>query len=236
MNLIEKYKKDPNVLNIYQFGSFVYGTNSINSDIDLILIVNEYFDSENIDVHVYTVKEFELSLQLHDIQSIECVSADYNFCYKKSINFEIPKIDLQQLRKSISTICNNSYVKGKKKLIVAGDYDMYIAIKSVFHSLRIYDYGYQIALYGHIYNFGSVNYIWDDLLKLSEKYKRVELWNQIESKYKKTFNEFATKFKKVAPKDLDENDKRKQLENLLINTFGELNDTLKYSILSIFEK
>ncbi len=60
------------------------------------------------------------------------------------------KLDKTKLRVAISTIVSNSWVKGKKKLIVQGDYDLNLAIKSTFHSLRILDFGTQIAMEGKI--------------------------------------------------------------------------------------
>lgn len=227
MNLIKKYKIDPNILNIYQIGSQVYGTATPESDTDLILVVKDWFDSKDIDVHVYTIEQFEMSLKLHDIQALECVCVDKQFIHKENHKFEIPTINLNQLRKSISTICNNSWVKGKKKLIISGDYDLNVAIKSIFHSLRIYHYGFQLATKGKIYNYQSVNYIMFDLRELSEIYQNSELWTQIESKYKKTFNRFASNFKEVAPKDLDEKNKTNLLEKVLLNNFGIIDENLK---------
>lgn len=234
--MISKYVKDLNILNVYQFGSQVYGTATPESDTDLIVVAKEWFDSEDINVHVYTVEQFQLALDQHDIQAMECVCSQQTYKHKETIPFNIGVINLPQLRKSISTICNNSWVKGKKKLIIAGDYDLNLAIKSVFHSIRIYDFGIQIATSGHIYNFRSSNYILDDLKLLSTRYQRGELWEQIENKYKKHFNQIASNFKKVAPKDITEKSKIKELENILTKHFGVVNDDLRNEILLLFEK
>jgi hypothetical protein len=140
--------------------------------------------------------------------------------------------DKSKLRTSISTISNNSWVKGKKKLTVAGDYDLILAVKSIFHSLRILDFGIQICNSGRVENYGSMNYILDDLKKLSQQHQREELWLKIEDKYKKFFNAKASQFKELAPKDLTEIDKKSKLR-LLFKKYNLDNNDLFEEILNI---
>lgn len=182
------------------------------------------------------IEHFQSSINKHDIQAMECLSAPSDFCHKAQYVFAMPEINLQELRKSISTICNNSWVKGKKKLIIAGDYDLHLAIKSVFHSLRIYDYGFQIATTGKIYNFKSMNFVLEDLKILSEQYQRNDLCEKIEQKYKKVFNEKATLFKSVAPKSLEEVTKKSELTKILNTYLGTVDKNLLDEILLLFQK
>lgn len=44
-------------------------------------------------------------------------------------------------------------LKLKKKLIVIGDYDLNVGLKSFYHSYRTLNYGVQIALKGYIYGY-----------------------------------------------------------------------------------
>lgn len=210
-----------NILNVYIFGSQVYGTNIIGSDTDLIVVAKEYFDSDDINIHVYTVENFQLLINRHDIQALECLSLSKShndeYIIKELYKFEFPKLDLAKLRVSISTIASNSYVKGKKKLTVAGDYDLNLAIKSIFHSLRILDFGIQLANIGYIENYSSVNFILDDLKKLSENYQREELWLKIDEKYRKLYNSKSSQFKSLAPKDLTNINKKSELIEIFKN-------------------
>ena len=64
--------KDSNILNIYRFGSHVYGTNNEKSDEDFIYVVNNYQITDSIDKHYYTKKEFQSLLNNHDIRILEC--------------------------------------------------------------------------------------------------------------------------------------------------------------------
>lgn len=201
------------------------------------MVVREWFDSEDINTHVYTESQFQLLLDRFDIQSMECISAPKYAVLKNSRPFSVSSIDKTKLRVSISTIASNSWVKGKKKLTVAGDYDVHLAIKSVFHSLRIIDYGIQIATSGKIQNFGSMNYVLDDMKKMSESYQREELWQKIDDKYRNVYNSTSTRFKALAPKDLSEKNDRIQLAMILDKfRMGSYDEKVLDEILNLFQK
>ena len=191
--------KDSNILNAYLFGSHLYGTNLENSDKDYIIVTKEYVESDSTDIHFITEKEFQRSLDNHDIQALECYFAPEKFKYKETVKFNF-NLDKKILRKSISTLCDNSWVKGEKKLTINADYDKYVGIKSIFHSIRIRDFGIQIANEGKIYDFSRYNYVYFELLKLSEKYHRNELWDVIKKRYKELFNNLRSEFIILCPK------------------------------------
>jgi hypothetical protein len=186
------------ILNKYNFGSIVYGTNTEKSDEDYICVTDEKVISNDINIHYYTIEEFQRLLDNHEIQMLECYFIDDKFKHVENHKFNF-ELNLSKLRVSISTITSNSWVKGKKKLIVMADYDKYIAIKSIFHSIRILDLGIQIATYHRIINYSEYNWLFFDLLKLSEQHDYIDLWNIIDSKYRKLFNKLSSDFKKLAP-------------------------------------
>lgn len=235
---IQDLLHNPKVLAIYKFGSHVYLTNNENSDEDYIVIAEEYFDSQNINIHVYTKEQFQLKLDNHDIQVLECYFlglANTNILkVDGNLSFDF-NLDLHKLRTSISTIASNSFVKGKKKLTISGDYDLNLAIKSIFHSLRILDFGIQIASEGKISNYSSMNWLLEDLWKLSEQFQRDELWNAIDIKYRKLYNSKSSEFKALAPKNLTEQDKEKQLYKIF-DKFGLIsNEHAINEILELFK-
>jgi hypothetical protein len=206
--------EDSNVLNAYVFGSQLYGSANDKSDVDMIVIAMEWFDSGNVNVRVYTSSQFLLLLKRQDIQALECVNAPKEFVLKERLPVS-HVIDKSLLRVSISTIVSNSWVKGQKKLTVTGDYNLGLALKSVFHSLRILDYGIQLASSGKIENWTSSNFILEDLWKMSESHQRDELWYNINVKYKSLYNSRSSEFKRLAPKDLSEQDNKIKLDRLL---------------------
>lgn len=190
---------DPNILNVYQYGSRVYGSYNENSDYDYILVVKEHFKSDCIDYHVYTKEVFQMTINEQEISVLECIFAPKQFVLKETVQFTF-NLDKEKLRKSISTIVNNSYVKAKKKIIIVGDYDLNAGIKSFFHSYRILNFGVQIALKGYIYNYNSCNWLLTDLQKLSKQYDHNELWDMIETKYKEEHKNKKHQFKMLCPK------------------------------------
>lgn len=233
--MIDKYLSDPNFLNIYRFGSHVYRTNSEVSDEDYVCIVGEKFPSHDINFHVYTKTEFQHFLNEHNIQMLECFFLPKEHKLKETVKVNF-NLNLNKLRSSISTVSNGSWVKGKKKLIVQADHNKYLAIKSVFHSLRILDFGIQIAKNNKIIDYSSINYIWKDILDISKDKDYFELWDVIESKYKKEFNSLKSEFVSLCPKGYNKDDiKRQKLVELLEN-FGIQDEILTNEIYNIFVK
>ena len=231
MKKIEKYLTDPNVLNIYRFGSHVYGTNNEYSDEDFILICESYFDSKDINIKVFSLIETKILINKMDIQILECIDSPKEFILKETIPLSYI-VNLYNLRTSISTITSNSWVKGKKKLTVLGDYDLNLAIKSIFHSLRILDYGIQIATSSEIYDFKNMNFVLEDLRKLSLEKVGNELWEAIDTKYRKLYNSKKSTFKNVTPKDYSEREKEKRI-NEILSKYNIFNKDLTFELSEI---
>lgn len=203
--------ENENILNVYQFGSHVYGTATPQSDDDYIVVVKEYEESPSIDIHYMTVSAFQTGLDNMDIQCLECYFLDQKHILKETVQFNFT-LHKTNLRVAISTVANGSWIKGKKKLTVMADYEKYLAVKSIFHSLRILDYGIQLAEESKIYDYTSSNYILNDLMKLYNQYERNELWETIEVKYKKVFNKRKSIFKKLCPKPTNHFQKKEKLK------------------------
>ncbi len=191
-------KKDNNIICCYLYGSRVYGTNNEESDYDFIAVIKDKEVqsslSEHGDITYYTEGEFKELIEKHEISILECLSLNEEFVIKNEMDFEF-NLDKQVLRNSISSKASNSWVKCKKKFLVEEDYSPYIGKKSAFHSLRILDFGKQIADNGKITNFSSVNELLVDIMGLNS-------WEEIESKYKQIYNGMSSEFKKSAPKEV----------------------------------
>jgi hypothetical protein len=216
MILQDQLINDNRLLNVYLFGSTVYGSMDKNSDVDYICVAKEWFDPVNVNIHVFSVNQFQLLLDNCDIQMLECVFLPTAFKLKEQHQFPF-QLDKFRLRTSISTIASNSWVKGKKKLTVMGDYDLRLALKSIFHSLRILDFGVQVATDNKISNYKSMNYVLEDLWKLSKDSNYSELWEVIDLKYRKQFNELSTHFKQLCPKNMVQISRKEKLKTILEN-------------------
>lgn len=203
-----------NILNVYRFGSHVYGTNDENSDEDYICVTKKTVVSDDINIHYYTLSEFQTLVNNCDIQAMECLFLPSEFIIKKSVDIEF-NISLTKLRENISTVTSTSYVKAKKKLIVMADYDKRLAIKSLFHSLRILDFGIQLARDGRISKYDSMNYVYHDVCKMASLYSYNELWEILDTKYRKIYNKLKSTFKTYAPK-FTENSIEKDVFDVLV--------------------
>ncbi len=186
-------------------GSVVYGTYEEGvSDCDYLVVVDdscntilsdyqkgefrfEIIDAcqlykRKIDYMFVTQANFITSVRNNEIDRLECLFSKTGKYYSTMFI-----LDKWKLRKSVSSICSNSWVKAKKKLTVGEDYNLRIAQKSLWHSLRIYMFGIQVARCGSIVDFSEANYLWDEI-----KNEPNPVWDVYYAKYKPLFNKLRS--------------------------------------------
>jgi predicted nucleotidyltransferase len=199
--IIDKFAIDANaILALYPYGSMVYGTNHKDSDFDYILVCkdgsikNDFaLEKDRISLHIYDESTFIDQLLNHKISALECIFLPLDRApNNKKFNFAL---DIKKLRSSISEKSSHSWIKSKKKFEVEKDHNIYIAKKSLFHSLRIIDFGIQIATNKRIIDYSSTNSIWEEIITNPS-----EDWNDYKDNYQKIFNSKMTEFRKIAPK------------------------------------
>ena len=182
------------VKGVYGFGSRVYGTVTRDSDSDFIVVGNASapeveYNNGKLNVHVIVPDLFEKYVRDNHIKAAECLFAPD---WAKLKNYPIEWVYKEaSFRHNISHNVSNSWVKCKKKL-AQGDY--YIGVKSMFHSLRIVDFGIQIAKDGRISDFTSSNWIWSDLKS------KEWTWEELDDTYRLLRNERLTEFRKLTTK------------------------------------
>jgi len=189
------------VITITPYGSKVYGTTTEKSDLDFVVIHSgtndELYTSDLIDVHFISLNTFKELLDKHDIMALEVYYWNKQHVPKSKILDLVEfKLDKVKLRKSISAIVNNSWVKAKKKMTLPEE-NSYIGLKSLFHSFRILDFGIQLAKSNKI-NFSSKNQFWEELKEL---WSATQEWDNFYKQYKQEHNHLMTEFRKVAPKE-----------------------------------
>lgn len=180
------------------YGSRVYGTHSEKSDYDYIGLVpaNRMVDTgteyhwNNLNVHIYNRYDFQKQLERHKIHALEAYSMPDGYV---AANFKF-QLDLPVLRKEISEKASHSFVKAKKKIDKESDF--YVGWKSLFHSLRILNFGIQFASKGKIYDYSEANNYWYEI-RDAQQYN----WEYFKDKYQSVYNELASEFRKLAPKE-----------------------------------
>lgn len=188
---------DKNIVNVYSYGSRVYGTFHKNSDYDFIIVVkkrdNEQFSDKLINVNFFAIESHQHRLFEHEISALECqfLSPEHILLERQKFKFSL---DLNKLRHALSAKSSNSWVKAKKKLTVPADYDLDLGRKSLFHSIRIIEYGIQIATYGYIKDYASCNTLYKEIMQYYN-------WEEMFDVFKQRYNQICTEFRIVAPKD-----------------------------------
>ncbi len=195
--MIKIAQQDPNILNAFMYGSRVYGTNHKDSDYDFICIVEDKEKTNPLaqfgDVTNYSVDEFQELVNQHEISVLECLFLHNEFVLKQTKTFPF-FLNKSKLRESISAKSSNSWVKCKKKFLVEEDYNPYVGKKSAWHSLRILDFGKQIADHQKIIDFSTSNHFLSDIMQMNS-------WEELNEKYKPIYNSVASSFKQSAPKE-----------------------------------
>jgi predicted nucleotidyltransferase len=203
MNIMELIKntgiEKENVIAIYRYGSHVYGTAGKSSDEDYIVITRDQLDiteqkAEYIDVTIYSRGQFVKQIEEHEISALECLFLPEEHVIYQTEQFEV-KIDRAKLRRSLAQKASNSFVKAKKKLTIEADYNLRIAWKSLFHSLRIPMFGVQLAKDGKISDYACANHYLAEIEALNET-----AWEPLKEKYQPIFNAVSSEFKRHAPK------------------------------------
>ena len=188
----------------YIYGSSIYGTNTDSSDLDMVAVNCEIYAKDNIDQTNYTLDEFQAALDTYLPTAWEGYSLQFHgerYADKHSFTHVIKfDVDKQKLRDSFSRVASNSFVKAKKKLLVQDTYNRSASMKSLFHSIRILDFGTQIANHGYVVDFESCNHIWDMIVN-DYKLNDTEVLKLIVDKYQPLRNSYASAFRLTSPKE-----------------------------------
>lgn len=168
--MLQELINNPKVLNIYQWGSRVYGCHTDKSDYDYNVIVTDDYENftDNIEIgdnhfNFYKLTQWQDIVDKNAIEVLECIFTDKKFIIKETMKFNI-EINLVELRKSISKVCSNAYDKCRKKLTIEKDFSPYIAKKSLWHCIRILLFGIQCAKYGKIIDYTEANKYYDQIV------------------------------------------------------------------------
>lgn len=192
-------------LNVYHYGSFVYETfqNGI-SDYDYIVILpdkfqdfnGKQFEKDNCQYSFYTQSAWQERLDKNEVDAIETYFLPEKYIIKETVKFST-NIIKEKIRENFSKTASNSFVKCKKKLTVEKDFAPRVGKKSLWHSLRIIDFGIQILKYGKIKDYTSTNYLYDEIVNYEDNN-----WKYYKEKYQQLYNKMKTEFRLVEHKKL----------------------------------
>lgn len=200
---------DHTILSFYH-GSDVYGTKTELSDKDIFCVVSagreagldyiwDYRDEENnIDYQFIGENVFKKMCKELHIIALEGVFLTDDMIIKGDMseykNIVLRNFDKWKLRQTISSICNNSWAKAHKKMTIEKDYDLYKAKKSLFHCLRLFDFGKQIAENKSIVNYHSCVDLWKEIYE-----DESTDWEHYKKKYKPIYNRMRSAMVALCP-------------------------------------
>lgn len=184
-------------LNIYEYGSIVYGTYvEGQSDRDYIVIVpNDYhIDEDQIELNnchynIFHESTWQGKLNNNEVDAIEVYFMPKRHVVKETVYFKT-EIVHSKIREQFSKTASNSWVKCKKKLIVEESFNPRVGKKSLWHSLRIIEFGTQILLTGKINDYSCMNHLYDAIVN-----NKRDDWEYYQHYFQPIYNAKKTKFR-----------------------------------------
>jgi predicted nucleotidyltransferase len=183
-----------NIVNIYLYGSRVYGTLSEFSDYDFKVIVKgdnkpDDIKTSELDIVFMTMVEFQKLVDVYDLVALECLFLPDDM-KMETVKFSLPYIDKDLLRVSVSSKASNSFAKAKKKIFKENE--VYIGKKSLYHVFRMIDFGIQISKHSRIVDYSKMNPVYYDIMETDI--------NELFEKYRLFGNSLRSEFKLACPK------------------------------------
>lgn len=165
--IIKELGIEDEVLNIYPYGSQVYGTANVDSDHDYIIVMKSAFldsgsfkdnaisnEDKSIQGVLYSRGGFQDAINNYEIGALECIFLPEDKVIQKRWKFGLNKLVRKDMAKNVIKKASNNLHIAKHQY---ADEDFDRAKKGLFHALRILDFGIQISEQGRIYDFSHAN-------------------------------------------------------------------------------
>jgi hypothetical protein len=170
--ILSELRIDEDVLNIYEYGSRIYGTANEDSDYDYIIVTKGSIlksgafkqnaisnKTRTIQGVLYSRSGFIDAINNYDISALECLSLPEESIIQAKWPFKVSKWNNKEMVKKIITKASNSWHIAD---LQAKDDWKHSAKKGIFHALRILHFGIQLIENQKIVDFEECNYIWED--------------------------------------------------------------------------
>lgn len=155
------------ILNIYPYGSTVYGNNNEESDHDFIIVYKSAllpsgaFRDNAISNEDYTIQAvcysrtgFQDAINNYEIGALECLFLPEDKVIQQRWTFTLQKFEIKQFAKKIIEKVSSSWHIARQQCI---DGDTEYAKKGVFHALRILYFAIQIKQNNAITDYSACN-------------------------------------------------------------------------------
>jgi predicted nucleotidyltransferase len=167
-------------LNIYPYGSKIYGTNNEDSDDDFVIVYRSSLlpsgafkdnaissQDRSVQGSCYSRSGFIDAINNYQISALECIFLPDDKIIQKKMNFVMNKFDVRELSKKIISTASSSWHFAN---LAYQDDHIDSSKKNIYHSLRILDFGIQIKENRKIVDYGSAS-LYKELVDHAENYK-----------------------------------------------------------------
>lgn len=166
------------ILNIYPYGSRVYGSYDEYSDNDYIIVykssllpsgafkdnaISSY--DRKIQGVCYSRGGFQDALNNYQMSALECLYLNEDDIIQKKWNFKLSDINMKVFAKKVITTASSSWHNSK---LAYKDDNVDGVARNIYHAFRILDFGLQIKEHGKIINYSSTNDLKKELLSQDE--------------------------------------------------------------------
>lgn len=179
--ICEKLKIDySQILNIYPYGSKIYGTSNEDSDDDFVIVYRSSLlpsgsfkdnaissDDRSVQGSCYSRSGFIDAINNYQISALECIFLPDDKIVQKKMNFSMNKFDVKELSKKIISTASSSWHFAN---LSYQDDHIDSSKKNTYHALRILDFGIQIKENRRIVDYSNA-IIYKELVDYADDYK-----------------------------------------------------------------
>lgn len=198
--LLARLRLDPaHILNVYQFGSRVYGTSTEQSDWDFLIVTDleeeleEHLSQGDVNAALYDRTTFARLLDANQVWALESQYLPPSAVWKEDLDLRGAfRIDPALLRESTCTEAGFAWNKARRVMEKEGD--LYRGKKNIFHALRFLLYGAQLARDGRISDYAAANNYLAELRARSETD-----WRTYRAAYEGEYRRLRKEFTRLVP-------------------------------------
>lgn len=178
--ILEELNIEGEVLNIYPYGSHIYGTNTESSDRDYIIVMKAGIletgafknnaisnQDESIQGVVYSRGGFQDAINNYDMAALECLFLDDDLIIQKKWPYTLTKLIHKDMIKKVISKASNSWHIAKHQY---QDGEIERSKKGVWHALRILQFGIQLVEHGAILEYNHLTSL-KELIDTDEDFK-----------------------------------------------------------------
>jgi hypothetical protein len=185
--ICEQLKLDlTKVINIYPYGSKVYGTATEHSDDDFVIVFkgsllpSGAFKDNAISSNDYKIQGvcysrsgFIDAINNYQVTALECIFLPENRMVKNAMPMSLRKLDLKEMAKKIISTASSSWHFAS---LAYKSEDIDGSKKNIYHALRIVEFGLQIKEHGKIIDYSASNKIKEFIYEIVDEEFRPNAW------------------------------------------------------------